>query len=294
MAGMDEKNFSQRYFSWGRRHAGRCCWPESLGDFKPYTNPLGLVGTLPEMQETMKLILLGTGMPMPSIHRSQPAQAILAGRKVFLVDCGAGVVTRLVQAGIAPERIEDVFITHHHSDHTSGFENLLISSWISGRNKPLNVYGPENTKKIIEKVMEHLSWDIHLRITQAKNIPEGAKVNYVDMEEGLIYEKEGTKVIIFPVDHGIAKPAVGYRFEYKGQVIVLSGDTLPCENMVRYSEKADILVHEAYSKGWLDQGLKRFPEKKANVEGIMAYHSSPWKRLKSRKEPRSNTSFLTI
>ena len=275
MAGMDRRNFLKGIFlGAGGVLAGAVGLKALRGDLRLYTHPLGLPGTIPEMQEGMKLVLLGTGMPMPSIHRSQPAQAILAGRKVFLIDCGAGVVTRLVQAGIAPERIEDVFITHHHSDHTSGFENLLISSWNSGRNKPLNVYGPGNTKKIIEKVMEHLSWDIHLRITQAKNSPEGAKVNYVEMEEGLIYEKEGAKVTVFPVDHGIAKPAVGYRFEYKDQVIVLSGDTLPCENMVRYSEKADILVHEAYSKGWLDQGLKRFPEKKANVEGIMVYHSS--------------------
>ncbi|MBU0995207.1 MAG: MBL fold metallo-hydrolase [Proteobacteria bacterium] len=272
---MDRRKFLKSVFlGAGGVLAGTAGIKALRGDFRIYTHPLGLADTLPEMQEEMKLILLGTGMPMPCIYRSKPAQVILAGRKVFLVDCGAGVVTRLVEAGIAPERIENVFITHNHSDHTSGFENVFISSWNSGRSMPLSVYGPGNTKDIIGKLMAHLNWDISLRIAQAKNSPEGAKIHYGEMEEGLICEEEGVKVTVFPVDHGIVKPAVGYKFEYKGKVIVISGDTQPCENMVRYSEKADVLVHEAYSKRWLDKGLKRFPEKRAMVEGIMEYHSS--------------------
>lgn len=275
MEGMDRRKFLKGLFlGAGGMMAGAAGLKALKGDYGVYTHPMGLAGTLPEVQEEMKLVLLGTGMPMASIYRSKPAQVILAGRKAFLIDCGAGVVTRLVEAGIPPERIENVFITHHHSDHTSGFENVLISSWNSGRHVPLNVYGPGNTKDIIEKLIEHLSWDIQLRINQARNNPEGAKVDYKEMEEGIIYEKEGVKVTVFPVDHGIVKPAVGYKFEYKGKTIVISGDTLPCENMIRYSKKADVLVHEAYSKRWLDKAVKRFPEKKAMVEGIMGYHSS--------------------
>ena len=275
MAGMDRRGFLRGVFMGaGGVLAGTAGLKALKGDFRIYTQPMDLVDGIPEMQEEMKLILLGTGMPMASNYRSKPAQVILAGKKVFLVDCGAGVVTRLVEAGISPERIEDVFITHHHSDHTSGFENVFISSWNSGRITPLTVYGPGNTRDIMGKLMAHLSWDIHLRLVQAKNTPEGAHINYVEMEEGIIYEKEGVKVTVFPVDHGIVKPAVGYKFEYKGKAMVISGDTLPCENMVRYSEKADVIVHEAYSKRWLDKGLKQFPEKRAMVEGIMAYHSS--------------------
>ena len=275
MAGMDRRSFLRGIFiGAGGILAGTAGLKAFRGDFKPYIQPMELVDAIPEMQEEMKLILLGTGMPMASIYRSKPAQVVLAGRKAFLVDCGAGVVTRLVRAGISPERIEDVFITHHHSDHTSGFENILISSWNSGRSVPLNVYGPGNTKDLIGKLMEHLNWDIHLRLAQAKNNPDGAKIDYTEMEEGIIYEKDGVKITVFPVDHGIVKPAVGYKFEYKGKTIVISGDTLPCENMVRYSKNADVLIHEAYSKRWLDRGLKQFPEKRAMVEGIMQYHSS--------------------
>ena len=122
--------------------------------------------------------------------------------------------------------------------------------------------------------MDHLGWDIHLRIAQARNNPAGANVDYVEMEEGIIYEKDGVTVTIFPVDHGIVKPAVGFKFEYKGKAIVISGDTRPCENMIRYSEKADVLVHEAYNQRWLDNVIKRFPEKKTMVQGIVGYHSS--------------------
>ena len=291
---MDRRSFLRGVFlGAGGVMAGAAGIKALSGDFKLYTHPMELVDAIPEMQPEMKLILLGTGMPMASIYRSKPAQVILAGKKVFLVDCGAGVVTRLVEAGIAPERIEDVFITHHHSDHNSGFENVLISSWNSGRSIPLNVYGPGNTRDIIGKLMEHLSWDIHLRLAQAKNSPEGAMVNYTEMEEGIIYEKEGVKVTVFPVDHGIVKPAVGYKFEYKGKSIVISGDTLPCENMVRYSENADVLVHEAYSKRWLDRVLKQFPEKRAMVDGITQYHSSTIEAAEIAKKARAKHLVFT-
>ncbi len=293
MAGMDRRKFLRGIFlGAGGVLAGTAGLKALKGDFGIYTNPVGLPKTIPEMQAEMKLILLGTGMPMASIYRSKPAQVILAGKKVFLVDCGAGVVTRLVEAGVAPERIENVFITHHHSDHTSGFENVLISSWNSGRHTPLNVYGPGNTKDIMGKLMEHLNWDIHLRVTQARNNQQGAEVNYVEMEEGIIYEKEGVKVTVFPVDHGIVKPAVGYRFEYKGKTIVISGDTLPCENMVRYSENADVLVHEAYSKRWLDKAVKKFPKIKETAEGVVQYHSSTFEAAEIAQ--RANVKHLVF
>ncbi len=294
MTGMDRRKFLKGVFlGAGGVLAGTAVLKAAKGDFDLYTTPMGSVDTIPEMQAEMKLILLGTGMPMASIYRSKPAQVILAGKKVFLVDCGAGVVKRIVEAGIAPERIENIFITHHHSDHTSGFENVLISSWNSGRKIPLNVYGPGNTRNIVGKLMEHLSWDIYLRLAQAKNSPEGAKINYIEMEEGVIYEKEGVKVTVFPVDHGIVKPAVGYKFEYKGKAIVISGDTLPCENMIRYSENTDVLVHEAYSKRWLDKGLKRFPEKREMVEGVMQYHSSTFEAAQIAQKSRAKHLVFT-
>jgi ribonuclease Z len=221
-------------------------------------------------------------MPKSTIERSKPAQVILAGDKAFLVDCGGGTVERLLRAGMPPERILDVFITHHHSDHNSGFADFFVSGWtgsqFEGRAEPLNVYGPSNTRSIMASLMKHLEWDIYLRVTQVNNDPNGGKVNYYENDSGVIYDEGGITVTAFSVDHGIVNPAVGYKFEYNGKSIVISGDTRPCENMVRYSEGADVLVHEAYSKPWTDMGMKKFPGDKAKlkaaIEGVTKYHSS--------------------
>ncbi|MBI4764934.1 MAG: MBL fold metallo-hydrolase [Deltaproteobacteria bacterium] len=149
------------------------------GDYRPLVDPLGvMMDPLPEFQAVMKVILLGTGTPLPNPYRSKPALVVLAGKKVSLVDCGAGTIERLLQARICPERIEDVFITHHHSDHNSGLVDFFITGWggttLPGRSKPLNLYGPGNTQKIISNLMDHLAWDIHLRTLQAHNPPNGA------------------------------------------------------------------------------------------------------------------------
>lgn len=255
--------------------AGLYAWG---GGFQRFISPLGLPKQGPEQYDEMKLVLLGTGCPLPSLYRSKPAQAVLAGSKVFLVDCGAGVADRLFRAGLPAERIDDLFITHQHSDHNSGFIDFLVTrltgSILPGSRKPLNVYGPGNTERIVGKLEEHLAWDIGLRVAQSGDYKKGAEVRYTQMEDGLIYDRDGVRVTVFPVDHGIVKPAVGFRFQYKDKTIVISGDTRPCENMVKYAKGADVLVHEAYSRRWIDVGVKKFPEKAEKARGIMQYHSS--------------------
>ena len=164
-----------------------------------------------------------------------------------------------------------------------GFMDFFVSGWTGAgrfpREVPLNVYGPSNTMSVIGKMMDSLSWDIQLRIEQAKNDPRGGQVNYFEREEGVVYDQEGITVTAFPVDHGIVKPALGYKFQYNGKTIVISGDTRPCENIVIQARDADVLVHEAYSKAWTDVALKRLPgenpeKTKAAVESVMQYHSS--------------------
>lgn len=249
------------------------------GGFDQFIDPLGLVRPARFGRDEMKLVLLGTGNPLPSVYRSKPAQAVVAANKVFLVDCGAGVVDRLFKAGLPPECIDDVFITHHHSDHNSGFVDFLVTrlvgSVLPGSKKTLNVYGPGNTEKVMGKLEEHLAWDISLRAkAKTDDNTRGATVKYIQMEEGVIYDSQGVRVTVFPVDHGVVKPAVGFRFQYRDQTIVISGDTLPCENMVKYASGAQLLVHEAYSRRWIDKGVEKFPQKAVKAHGIMQYHSS--------------------
>lgn len=255
------------------------------GDLRYLTEPLdGNPDVQPKYHEEMKVMLLGTGSPASGIKRSKPANAIMAADKFFIVDCGAGIVERLFMAGIPPSRVTDLFITHHHSDHTSGFTDLLVSGWIggqeSGRLSPLRVYGPTNTRELVGKFMDAMKWDIDIRAAHTGTSASGAMVEMHERNDGIVYDDGGIRVTAFSVDHGIVKPAIGYRFEYKGKVIVISGDTLPVESMVQHSEKADLLIHEAYSREWMERGIERFPHMRSTIEKVMNYHSSTFEAAK--------------
>ena len=249
------------------------------GNASHYYKPL-LAGFIPRptFNEELTAVLLGTGSPNNIPGRSKPAVAVMAADRFFLVDCGGNVCERLMQAGIPPERISDLFITHHHSDHNSGFMDLLISGAIGGaeprRKVPLRVYGPTNTKEIIGKFMSALEWDISMRIEHQQDISDPYRVDIFEGNDGLIYDEKGIKVTAFTVDHGMVKPSLGYKFEYGNQSLVVSGDTLPCENMIRYASRADLLIHEAYSQNWISQGVKKYPHMKKTAENIINYHSS--------------------
>ena len=253
----------------------------ATGDLRYLVAPLdGLsIDLRPRFHDDMRVILLGTGMPTSSINRSKPASVVMVRDKLFLVDCGEGTVRRLLASGIPPSRISDVLFTHHHSDHNSGFDDFMVSSWTGGKREqgrqvPLMIYGPTNTRQIIEKFMDAWKWDLDLRTKHTGVSTEGLKVEYHEKNDGVVYDADGIEVRAFTVDHGVAKPAIGYRFEYKGKVIVISGDTLPTENMIKYSESSDILIHEAYSKKWLERGLKKNPYLEKIIANIVNYHSS--------------------
>lgn len=211
-----------------------------------------------------KVILLGTGTPNPEPKRSGPAVAIVVNDTPYLVDFGPGVIRRA--AALSPEyggnikamsvqNFKKAFLTHLHSDHTAGFPDLLLTSWVAGRDAPLEVYGPSGTKELTKDVSKAYRADIDYRIYDGEPINyQGCKVILHEFEgESVIYKDDNVNVEAFPVKHGTWPNAYGFRFTTPDKVIVLSGDTRPCENILKYSEGADILVHEVYSQAGFEK-----------------------------------------
>lgn len=238
---------------------------------------------LPDFQENLKVILLGTGTPRAFYGRAKSGVVVLAGAKAFLVDCGGATVDQLIKAGIMPQRIADVLFSHHHSDHNSGFFDVFISSWrthviadrvFEGRSVPMNVYGPTTTKEIIGKMRDSFDFDANLRVNYNLSADEGAKINYFESNEGVVYDQDGIKITAFEVDHKPVYPALAYKFEYKGKAVVISGDTIPVENMVQYSKGIDMLIHESYNKAWLDALIEKFPDQARGLSNPAKYHST--------------------
>jgi ribonuclease Z len=247
-------------------------------------------------KDELTVVLLGTGCPILNAKRSRPAQAVLAANKIFLVDCGGGTVQRLVQAGIEPQRVSGVFFTHHHSDHNSGFIDFFVSSWIGGseeRKESLKIYGPPGAKEIIGKMRDALNYDVDVRLMHQKPSTEGLNIVYTEMMEGVIYDDDQIKVSVFPVDHRPVNEAVGFMFEYKGKSVVFSGDTRPCQNVVKYGQNAGLLVHEAYSGNLMEKARRMYPERERLINAVMNYRSSTLEVAKMAGEAKVKHLVLT-
>lgn len=195
--------------------------------------------------QDFKVTLLGTGNPRPVMSRFGPSILVEAGKAKLLFDCGRGATQRLYQLKIPFTAITGLFLTHLHSDHTVGIPDLWLTGWVMGRDTPLPVWGPKGTKSMMKHLQEAYAFDIHIRRDVDTKLPGAGVILVVkDIEEGVVYDNNGVKVTAFLVDHGEIKPAFGYRIDYGGHSVTLSGDTRPSENLIRFAQGTDVLIHE--------------------------------------------------
>lgn len=221
--------------------AAACAQPES-GDA---TFPSDFSGT--------KVVLLGTGTPTPDPDRQGPAVAVVVDGKPYLVDAGPGVVRQATAAyekgvrALHPVAIDVAFITHLHSDHTTGLPDLIFTPWVVGRYQPLELYGPPGIKAMAGHILDAYKADIRIRTEGLEeNDPRGAGVNPHEIEAGEIYKDDRVTVTAISVDHGSWEHAFGYRFDANDRSIVISGDTAWSDNLIEKAKGCDVLVHEVY------------------------------------------------
>jgi ribonuclease Z len=239
-------------------------------------------------QSGLRIVLLGTGVG-PPVNLEQFGASILieAGGERLLFDCGRGATIRLAQAGVPIGSIRRLFLTHLHSDHVIQIPDLLLTGWVGGGRKvPLEVWGPDGTTEMLNHIQRAFAFDIHMRRDEdEKASPDGIKVVSHDIQEGVVFDEQGIKVTAFLVDHSPVAPAFGYRVDYGGHSVVLSGDTRPSANLIRFARGVDVLVHEVLNadtvRGW-------FPANPALADAILAKHTTPEQagELFARIKPR--------
>jgi ribonuclease Z len=215
----------------------------------------------------IRVTLLGTGGPQPSVERFGPATLVEAGDAVLLFDCGRGVTQRLAQAGMPLKDIDAVFLTHLHSDHTVGFPDLWLTGWLNGRPDPILVFGPAGT----QDMMRHLEQAFHADIASRLNVSrEAAAIDAHDVGENVVYHTDELTVTAIVVDPGSIGPAYGFRVDYQGRrAVVISGATRYSENLIRNARGVQLLVHEVAAA---DAELLRTS---ARLRDIIAMHTTP-------------------
>ena len=217
--------------------------------------------------------LLGTGSPPPVMNRFGPGVLVQAGGQTLLIDCGRGVTQRLFQVGVKLGAANKLFVTHLHSDHIVGIPDLLLTGWLetpfAQRKGPFQVFGPAGTRNMMEGLEKAYEWDIRTRIADQNLSKENIALSVTEFKEGIVYDRDGVKVTAFEVDHGdLIKPAFGFRIDYGGRSVVLSGDTRFSENLIRHATGTDLLIHSVAAVR---------PELLASpvFRAILAHHTKP-------------------
>lgn len=211
--------------------------------------------------ERAKVIILGSGTPIPDPASSGPCVAVVVNGQAYLFDAGPGVVRQAEAAaekfGLAAldaTNLTRLFITHLHSDHTLGYPDLMLTTWVVGRRQPLEVYGPVGIDAMTDHLKEAYAADIKVRTEGAEGLSIRAlTVNVHEISAaGSVYRDANITVRAISVPHGSWPQAFGYAIDAAGRSIVISGDTAPTEAIVEACHGCDVLVHEVYSADRFD------------------------------------------
>jgi len=238
----------------------------------------------------LHVVLCGTGSPLADPDRAASCTAVLAGGRFFLFDVGPGAWENLQVWRLPVASVSGVLLTHFHSDHVGVFGETMTQSWIaSGRAEPLPVFGPTGVEEVVDgfnlayahdrtyrrlhHTPEYMPESGGLAVARAFEMPEPGSST-------LVFDQDGVRITAFAVDHRPVEPAVGYRVEFGGRSVVVSGDTAPSPNLVEHARGADLLVHEALSFELMrraseivaEAGQPRMAKLAADV---LDYHTSP-------------------
>ena len=224
--------------------------------------------------QDFRVTLLGTGDPTPSIERFGPSTLVEVGTEKLLFDVGRGATQRILQLGMPLRAVTAVFLTHFHSDHVVGLPDLWLTGWLSprfgGRRTPFRIWGPTGIEELMSGLESAYQADIKIRIADQNYGPEGIAIVAKEIAQGVVFERNGVRVTAFDVDHGdLIKPTLGYRVDYAGRSVVISGDTRFSENLISFAMGVDLLIHEVAA------AKVELLEASPGAREILAHHITP-------------------
>lgn len=244
---------------------------------------------VPSLADGIHVAVCGAGGPFPDHDRGGPCTAVIAGKHMYIVDTGEAAGRTLGRMGMFGGDFA-VLLTHFHSDHIDGLGNVALQRWGGGAlTTPLQIYGPTGVERVAAGFTEAYALDASYRTGHhgPKIMPpsaagiQGHAFIFPDGQDSVVVlEEDGVKITAFKVNHGPVEPSVGYRFDYKGRSVVISGDTAPSPVVAKYAEGVDLLIHEALSPTLVnlirEASLKSGNTKRAQImTDIQNYHTTP-------------------
>ena len=236
-------------------------------------------------EDALSVAVCGSRSPIPSPTRAETCMLVQAGEEMFVVDIGDGSNANLQNWGIDYSKINAVLLTHLHSDHIADLPNLHQGAWIlQSRKDKLKVYGPEGVAIVTQGIEMAYGLDYQFRNEHhgdaiAPREYAGFDTHTIDLNNPVIYQNGALKITAFKVIHEPIEPSLGYKFEYKGRSLVITGDTSYAQSVIDNSMNVDVLFHEAQANHMVDV-IQKFanengaPLRAKVMSDIKTYHTT--------------------
>ncbi len=200
--------------------------------------------------DSLRVHVCGSASPLGMSDQAQACLAVTTPKHFYIVDSGAGSTTNVARAGLPMNRLRGVFLTHFHSDHIGELYELNLTSWVQGRPEPLTIYGPKGIRQVVRGINDTYELDRGYRIehhgADLLN-PDRGKLLHKSVKAGIVLEDGDLTVTAYIAEHHPVSPALGYRFDYRGRSVVISGDSNVTDATRRITANTDLLFHDALS-----------------------------------------------
>lgn len=246
------------------------------------------IDNMESLSDGLHVGLCGSGSPLPNPDRAGPCNVVIAGEQIYVVDIGEGGARNLNLMALPIGKVDALLLTHFHSDHVDGWGPLMLLHWTQANAEaPMPVYGPMGVEAVVDGFNAAYATDDTYRVAHhgEEIVPStggGGEARPFEMtgDTMVVLEKDGLTVTAFKVDHDPVDPAVGYRFDYKGRSVVISGDTAKSPLLERASKGADLLVHEALAAHMVERmtaALEAAGQTSNAIitKDILDYHATP-------------------
>ena len=258
-----------------------------------------------DRDNSIKLVTVGTGSPLPG-DRVMSCNAVFVNGKFFLFDVGDGAARALEQFRLPVTHLDGIFITHWHDDHYMDLPEVINRSWLRGRQKELFVYGPDPLDSIMQGVQTFLHIDRKFRLAHHGEALMDTSVAHahsrtIDLdgnESIVVYDDDGVVITAIAVKHEPIHPSLGYRIDFNGKSLVISGDTDKSSNLIKHAVDADILLHEALAFDFIERAeqiqIELGHTRNAQIlKDIRDYHTNPVEAAEVAHEANVKKLILT-
>ena len=276
----------------------------------PYTLPenwpthfdRSVVNLAPEDAKS-KVVVIGSGNPIPNPYRNGPAMAVISNGYPYFVDAGEGIWRGIASAvlwqgadlqdAFAVNKLKYLFVTHLHEDHTVGIPSFIFNPYKFRSTTDKVIFGPPGTKDMVGHILAAWKQDIHEMMTSHQWSSAGAGAATTDVkEQGVIFVDENIKVEAFRTKHGAFEHTLAFRFTTPDRIFAFGGDGIYSKGLVEAARNADILFMEAVT----EEGIPAAPWGGTTVEEkkktIFSYHIPPKELIRVKNESKVKSIVL--